>query len=300
MMSVDQAEQLRIVMEDAKTAAECAHSARRNSNCRTIAISSGKGGVGKSSLALNLSLALIRQGAGVVLLDADLGLANIDVMLNTVPRYTLADVINGERKVKDIIVRGPLDLKIIPGGSGLFNLANLDRVRRDMIISQLGDLEQEGNYIIIDTGAGLSRNVLSFIAAAEELILVTTPEPTALTDAYGMLKVLTEKKMRDTSFVVVNTTRNLQQGLRTFDSLNRVAARYLPAMQLSYLGDIRYDPAVSGAVHTFTPFLINRPHSAASIAVNRIAWRIASERVVEPGRKTGVSGFLSRLKNLLW
>jgi flagellar biosynthesis protein FlhG len=298
-MSVDQAEQLRI---DAMTADAAGSSPARkplSGKCRVIAVSSGKGGVGKTSLTLNLGLALIRLGYKVVIIDADLGLANIDVMINATPRYNLADVISGEKKVSDILLRGPLDLKIVPGGSGVFELANLDRGKRQGLIDQLADLESEGDFILIDTAAGLSRNVISFVGAADDLILVTTPEPTALTDAYGMLKVLVEKKLKHKSHVVVNSTRGMQQGCKTFDGLNRVVCKYMPGMKLNFLGDVRYDPVVSSAVHTFSPFVISRPRSPASVSVSRIAWRLASRDNKAEVEKQGVAGFFERLKKIV-
>jgi flagellar biosynthesis protein FlhG len=298
-MSIDQAEQLRIDAMAAGTAGSSAADKPLSGKCRVIAVSSGKGGVGKTSLTLNLGLALIRLGHKVVIIDADLGLANIDVMVNLTPRYNLVDVISGEKRVSDIMLRGPLDLKIIPGGSGVFELANLDRGKRQSLIDQLSDLESEGDYILIDTAAGLSRNVISFVGAADDLILVTTPEPTALTDAYGMLKVLTEKRLKSSSHVVINSTRGMQQGYKTFEGLNRVVSKYLPKMKLNYLGDVRFDPAVSSAVHSFSPFVISRPRSPASVSVNRIAWRIASRDDKTVVEKPGVAGFFERLKKIV-
>lgn len=298
-MSIDQAEQLRIDAMAADSANSSPAGRPRSRKCRVVAVSSGKGGVGKTSLTLNLGLALIRLGYKVVIIDADLGLANIDVMINAIPRYNLADVISGEKKVSDILLRGPLDLKIVPGGSGVFELANLDRGKRQGLIDQLADLENEGDYILIDTAAGLSRNVISFVGAADDLILVTTPEPTALTDAYGMLKVLAEKKLKYSSHIVVNSSRGMQQGFKTFDGLNRVVCKYLPEMKLNYLGDVRYDPAVSSAVHSFSPFVISRPRSPASVSVSRIAWRVASRNNKAAEEKQGVAGFFERLKKIV-
>ncbi len=298
-MSIDQAEQLRIDAMAAGSAGSIPADKPLSGKCRVVAVSSGKGGVGKTSLTLNLGLALIRLGHEVVIIDADLGLANIDVMINVIPRYNLVDVISGEKKVSEIMLRGPLDLKIVPGGSGVFELANIDRGKRQGLIDQLADLESEGDFILIDTAAGLSRNVISFVGAADDLILVTTPEPTALTDAYGMLKVLAEKKLKERSYVVVNSTRGMQQGNKTFDGLNRVVCKYLPEMKLDYLGEVRYDPAVSSAVHSFSPFVISRPRSPASVSVNRIAWRIVSRDGKAVAEKPGVAGFFERLKKIV-
>ncbi len=266
--------------------------------CRVIAVASGKGGVGKTSLVLNLGLSLIHMGYRVVVIDADLGMANIDVMLNTMPAYSLADVVSGEKTLCDIMIRGPLDLKIVPGSSGLFDLANIDHAKRQLLLDQLNGLEAEGDFILVDTAAGISRNVISFIGAADDFILVTTPEPTALTDAYGMLKVLSGRGLKKKSHVVVNSTQTFHQGQRTYSGLERVVRQYLPAMEVNYLGEVRYDQAVSRAVHNFIPFVLSKPRSAASVAVKRIACRLAASGEPEKQDEGGITGFISRLRKL--
>ncbi len=274
----DQAEQLRNEVLTRDLNEQSRDKCSSNDSCKVITISSGKGGVGKTSITLNLGLALTRMGCRVIIIDADLGLANIDIMINALPQYTLADLFNGQKNIRDIIVTGPQDIKIVPGGSGLFDLANLDRSRRQILIDQLADLEKEGDYILIDTAAGISKNVTSFIKAADDCILVTTPEPTALTDAYGMLKVMAENSLKESCYVVVNLTKNISQGNKSYSSLKRVAERYLPGIGLHYLGDVRFDPVVSTAVHSFMPFMLSRPRSSAALAVNRIAWRIVGRQ----------------------
>lgn len=294
----DQAEQLRTAART-KGLEQAAYSNRQLAGqSRVLAVTSGKGGVGKTSLVVNLGLALSRLGYRVVIIDADLGLANIDVMINSVSRYNLTDVINGSKNIRDVIMKGPLDLKIIPGGTGLFDLANLDQARRGVLLDQLSELEDEGDFIIIDTAAGISRQVISFVEAADDFILVTTPEPTAMTDAYSVLKVLSDRGLKDKGKIVVNLTRNLQQGHKIFAGLSRVVQKYLPSMELNYLGDVRHDPAVSNAVHSFVPFVISNPQSAASTAVSRIAWRIASNSEAEQPSRRGIAGFINQLKGL--
>ncbi len=296
MNMADQAEKLRTVAAGKRPEESPERRKPFAGMSRVIAVTSGKGGVGKTSLVVNLGLSLVRNGYRVVLIDADLGLANIDVMINSYPSHNLNDVINGSMKLKEIITRGPLDMKIIPGGSGFYDLANLDRSRRNHLLDQFKELEGEGDYILLDTAAGISRNVIDFVEAADDFILVTTPEPTALTDAYSLLKVIAGRGCRQKSNVVVNLTRNLQQGYRVFSGLKRAVQQYLPELEISYLGDIRYDIAVSSAVHDFSPFVISRPGSPASMAMARIAWRLASnEEAKEPITK-GIVGFINRLK----
>ncbi len=297
-MSSDQAEKLRAdaIARDLQQPPES--NWHKAGKCRVIAVSSGKGGVGKTSMVLNLGLSLINMDYRVVIIDADLGLANIDVMLNTMPRYSLSDVVNGEKSLRDIMINGPLDLKVIPGSSGIYDLANLDQIKRQLLLDQLKTIEEDGDFILIDTAAGISRNVLSFIGAADDFILVTTPEPTALTDAYGMLKVLNEKKLKDKSQVVVNSTRTVQQGYKTFCGLKKAVDQYLPAMAVTYLGEVRYDHAVSSAVHNFSPFVLSKPRSAASTAVKRIAWRLASNNEADQQPEKGLAAFIKRMREL--
>lgn len=292
----DQAEQLRIKSMAVSNRNEAARKAKNNT--RVIAVSSGKGGVGKTSLVLNISLALCRLGAKVVIIDADLGMANIDVLINAAPRYTLTDVVSGCKTLKEVMINGPLGVKIIPGSSGLFSMANLDGAKREILFAQLKNLEEEADYIIIDTAAGISRNVISFIMAADEFILVTTPEPTALTDAYGLLKVLFEQNGQQDINLVINLTQNIQQGQKAFNLLKKTAGQYLPGIELALLGEIRFDPVVRNAVHDYKPYIINKPQSSAAAATNRIAWRIASSGPGQ-GEEKGMAVFINRLKGLI-
>lgn len=292
----DQAEKLRndVMIRDLSEPLRVRNKSK--GNCKVLTVSSGKGGVGKTSLTLNLGLALTRMGCRVIIIDADFGLANIDIMINTLPRYNLGDLFAGRKNIREIMVTGPQNIQIIPGGSGLFDLANLDRARRQILLDQLSDLESDGDYILIDTAAGISRNVTSLIGAADDFILVTTPEPTALTDAYGMLKVIAEQSLKDSCYVVVNLTRDIKEGNKSYHSLKKVSDQYLPGVKLHYLGDVRFDPVVSTAVHNFMPFILSRPRSSASLAVNRIAWRIAGRQSSEKDHDEQInSNFISRL-----
>lgn len=299
MSEQDQASSLRVLVPGPASgfSREEVPAARAVLPCRVIAVSSGKGGVGKTSLTLNLGLALVARGKKVMVFDADLGLANINVLLNKVPAFNLEDVAWGRKTLAEVVISGPRGLRIVPGGSGLFELANLDGSRRERIIDQLAALEEEVDFILIDTAAGLSRNVIGFVAAAGELILVTTPEPTALTDAYGMLKVICGQELKKESWVVVNAVRGVRQGPDTFLSLQRAVERYIPGMELRHLGDIRFDPAVAQAVHSFQPFMVGRPRSAAAAALDRIAWRLVSGEPWREEGKKGLAGFLERLRN---
>lgn len=292
----DQAERLREISKNNDNVA----SANSTGVCRMVAVSSGKGGVGKTNFVVNMALLLAQWNQRVTVIDADLGLANVDVLINAIPKYTLTDVINGTKDLSDIILKGPYDLKVIPGGSGFASMANLDIESRNRLISKLKVLEKENDFILIDTGAGISRNVLSFVGAAEELIIITTPEPTALTDAYGMLKILSENGFVTRASVVVNFARDLAQGQEVFNRLERVLQRYVPNMKVTYLGGIINDPIVKRAVEECRPFVVNFPKSLAAQSVNKIARRfLYQEESGEVVERKGVQGFINRLMRLI-
>ncbi len=294
MMS-DQAERLRQITRQNNTAAN----AGKEKPCRVVTVSSGKGGVGKTNLVVNMGLVLARWNYRVVIIDADLGLANVDVLINAMPRYTLVDVINGTKSIHDVIHTGPYDLMILPGGSGFSSMANLDKDSRDRLIARLRTLENEGDIMFLDTGAGISRNVLSFIGAADEFIIITTPEPTALTDAYGMIKVVFENGYKNEAFVVVNFARHHQQGQEIFSRLSKVTSRYLPGMKLHYLGGITYDPAVAKSVEDCKPFVMSYPKSGAAASIEKISRRFLHQEPDAGEDKGGFKGFLHRFARLI-
>lgn len=267
----------------------------RPGNCRVAAVTSGKGGVGKSCLVLNMALVLARMGSRVAVVDADLGLANLDILINALPRYTLADLLDGNRELNDVLITGPSGLRLVPAGSGLLDLANLDPSRRNRLLERLRPLEHDCDLVLFDTAAGLSHTVLDFVRAADDFIVVTSPEPPALADAYGILKAVTRRGGPRKGYVVVNFVRRPQQGELAFDKLQKVTRRYLPGMETQYLGSIGYDPAVVEAVQGFTPFVLSHPGSAAAKAVTRIARRYYLGEDAPAGRPGGLGSFLARL-----
>ncbi|SMB94086.1 flagellar biosynthesis protein FlhG [Thermanaeromonas toyohensis ToBE] len=259
---------------------------------RVIAVTSGKGGVGKTSIAVNLSLALARRHKQVMLLDADLGLANIDILLGLVPRWDLSQVVRGEKQLKDIIVEGPEGILLIPGGSGVRELADLTIQQQEILLESLREITAGMDFLLVDTSAGISRQVLSFVAAAGEGIVVTTPEPTALTDAYGLIKGLSRLKVK--LHLVVNRATTLRDGREAAERLQAVAERFL-SLKLSFLGVIPEDKAVGLAVREQKPLLIYHPTSAAARAIDEVADRLLGLPVT--GR--GGGGFFQRLYLLL-
>jgi len=260
---------------------------------KTIALTSGKGGVGKSSLAVSISIALARRGASVTLLDADLGLANINVILGIIPKYNLYHVIKGKKKLKDIVIQVPEDIKIIAGASGFHQLANLDPKQRTEFIEALSDLDND-DYMIIDTGAGISQNVLSFVLAADEVIVVTTPEPTAITDAYGIIKSIASQTPDKSIKLIVNRVQSVAEGKRVAQRVINIAGQFLN-IKVENIGFVFDDVYVGKSIRNQKPFIVSYPKSKASACVSIIAERILNREVdMEKG-----SGLASFFRNFL-
>jgi flagellar biosynthesis protein FlhG len=261
---------------------------------RTLAITSGKGGVGKSNLAVNLAVAMSGLGARVCLLDADLGLANADVLCNLTPRLTLEHVVAGRCRLAEAAQAAPGGFRLVAGASGVERLADLDRAQREALLRQLDQLEAVADVILVDTGAGLGANVLAFASAADAVLVVTTPEPTALTDGYAMIKSLSARDPGLPLHVVVNSTRAPEEGEHVFGRLDRVARAFL-GRSLSHAGAIPADPAVSAAVRARLPLVLHAPDSPAAQAVQRLArWLLG----VQDARRRP-EGFFARLAGWL-
>lgn len=259
---------------------------------RTIAITSGKGGVGKTSLSVSLAIALARDKSKVTLLDADLGLANVNVVLGTIPKFNLYHVIKGKKKIQDIIVTVPEGIKILAGAPGYHQLADLDDKVRERFINELEVLKGE-DYLIIDTGAGVSQNVLSFIIAADEIIVVTTPEPTAITDAYGIIKSIAAQSSDSTIRLIVNRVQSVSEARRVAERIINIASQFLN-IKVESLGFIYEDPLVAKSVRHQKPFVTGYPNSKASGCVNVIADKIADREPLNEG-SGGLSGFFKRM-----
>ncbi len=271
--------------------------AAQGKSCRVISITSGKGGVGKTNLAVNLSLVLAQQGLRVVLFDADLGLANVDVLMGIYAKYNLQDFLYERKTLREIMVKGPHNLQIIPGGSGIYQLANLNRRQQERFIRELLEFEKEVDVILIDTSAGLSNNVLRFISAAHELIVVTTPEPTSITDAYSIIKVVSNYKLHSKIGLVVNRVKSEREAREVVDKIDRVAKRYLQ-IKLDYLGEILDDLQVVQAVKTQKPFVLSCPSCKAAESVRRLALSLTEASPKEEAKR-GLSGFLNKMIKLL-
>lgn len=258
---------------------------------RAIAICSGKGGVGKSNLAVNLAIRLSQLGKKVCLLDADLGLANADVLCNLSPRLTLEHVVAGRCKLLDVAMLAPGGVRLIPGGSGVAKLANLDAPRRDNLLRQLAVIDRVADYIVIDTGAGLNSNVLGFAASAHRVIVTTTPEPTSITDAYGMIKSLAKDIVKLEVEILVNMATSEDEAREVHGRISRVCRTFLHITP-QWGGWIPFDPVVKEAVRMRMPFVLSAPDSHATRAMKVIAHRIAGMEIAED--EVG-PGFFARL-----
>ncbi len=225
----------------------CAARSKREMPARVIAVTSGKGGVGKTNIVANLGYTFARMGKKVLILDADLGLGNLDVLLGLAPKYNLSHVIMGEKSVSDIIVEGPGDMLILPASSGIQELTQLTPQQKVEILSELDGMIDSVDVLLIDTAAGISSNVMDFSVTAQEIIVVVSPEPTAITDAYALMKVLSLKYAEKSCKVIVNLAGTAQQGREVFRQLNLVADRFLD-MTVDYIGSVLFDANVTQGV----------------------------------------------------
>ena len=237
-------------------------------DARIVAVSSGKGGVGKTNFTVNLAIALSKMGHSVTIIDADLGLANIDILLGLVPRYTLTHVLKQEKTLSEILVEGPNGIKIISGGSGVMDMVNLSPIELNRLIDSLEHLNNESDYILIDTGAGLNHSVISFIQASQELVVVVTSDPTSITDAYALIKNIS--KLDVSIKVVVNRIESNKEGHDVFEKINTATTKFLK-LELESIGYIYEDQNVKKSVKKQIPFLVGFPNSLASRGVELIA-----------------------------
>ncbi len=260
------------------------------SRASVIAITSGKGGVGKSNIAVNLAIKLASAGKEVVLLDADLGLANADVLCNIDLPANLSHVIARKRELSDVMVKAPGGFHLIGGASGLARMADLTDHDRQRLVLALAELEQRADIILIDTGAGISPNVLSFTRAADHVLVVTTPEPTAITDAYAVIKVISRDNAERRISLLVNQTRSIGEARVVHDRISKVAKQFLGVPVLD-AGHMPADEQVAMAVRRRTPVVIGAPRCAASFAVSQLAMRL--EQGV--GHQLDTGGFFHRM-----
>ncbi len=240
---------------------------------RVVAVTSGKGGVGKTNIAVNLGVALARQGRHTALLDADMGLANVDILLGLQPRFNLSHVIAGDKRLDEILVAGPEGLRIVPAASGIQQMAELSPVEQAGLIRAFSELRLPLEVLLVDTAAGISTTVVNFARACQEIVVVVCDEPTSLTDAYAFIKLLYRDYGLYQFQVLCNQVRSAEQGRQLFEKLYRVTDRYLD-VALRYLGAVPYDDAVRKAVQQQRPFVTAFPGSSAARAIQELARKI--------------------------
>ncbi|MEM8781705.1 MAG: P-loop NTPase [Planctomycetota bacterium] len=268
---------------------------------RSIAVTSGKGGVGKTTTSVNLAVQLARMGRRVVLLDADLGTANVDVMCNLTPTGTIADVAAGRLTFSDIALPAPGGFRVVPGCSGLANLAALGRSQLDRLAAQMSRLESEADVMLIDTGAGVGPAVHAFCAAAERMLVVTTPEPTAITDAYALIKTIHQPDTRSTSaamaipetHLLVNQARDAAEADQVYERVANVCRHFL-SMTPRSAGHIVLDPKVQRAVRRRKPFTLDAPNALAAKGLHQLAHRLDREATDANSDQEGLLARMSR------
>lgn len=240
------------------------------------AITSGKGGVGKTAVTANLAYSLAKMGKRVLILDADLGLANIDVVFGLTPVYNLNHFFSGEQDLDSILVEGPLGIRILPAGSGIQNFVRLDSHQKMRLLDGLDSMHSSFDYVLIDTEAGISENVTYFNTAAQEILVVTTPEPTAITDAYALMKLLSTKYHEKHFNLVVNQIQNEDEALDVFRKLTMVSNRYLD-ISIDYLGSVPEDRQMIDSIRKQRVIIDLYPNSKITAAFQQIAGRICME-----------------------
>ena len=264
---------------------------------RSLAVTSGKGGVGKTSVATNLALAFAGRGKKVLLVDGDLALANVDLLFGVVPHLTLGDVVNGSATLEEILIETRDGVRILPAGSGVAELADLDDFRRERLFRELASIEDGCDLLILDTGSGIGRQAMSLARAADQIIVVTTPEPTAFSDAYATLKVLHSGRLRGRPGVLVNMTGSAEEGRETERRIRMVAERFLD-IRVHYYGHVPFDTAVGQAVRRQEPLLKAYPQSPAAASLGQLAHRLLHEPVTPEPEQAVPDGFFQKVANL--
>ncbi|EQA36983.1 putative flagellar biosynthesis protein FlhG [Leptospira inadai serovar Lyme str. 10] len=290
---MDQATQLRKLTEG-NTSLKLVSSTKPMT--KIIAIASGKGGVGKSTISVNLAISMAKAGQRVLVFDGDLGLANVNVILGIIPKYNLYHVVKGHKSLKDIIIQAPEGVDIIAGASGYSQLANLNDTQRNNLIKGFADLESY-DYMIIDTGAGISSNVIGLTLPADDVIVVTTPEPTAITDSYGLIKAIVSQSRDKNLKMVVNRVRSAIEGKKVADRVIDISGQFLE-VRVENLGFIFQDDEVEKSIREQKPYIIHSPKSKAAACLNRITYSLLNQEM-DSQEDSGIGGFFKKFFNFV-
>lgn len=287
---MDQAEQLRRIIKGSAPP--------KRPLARVITVTSGKGGVGKSNTAINLAIQFRKMEQRVIILDADFGLANIEIMFGAVPKHNLCDFIYQGKSIKDIITWGPMEVGFISGGSGIAGMSNLDKDHLSTIIGDLAELDEMADTIIVDTGAGIADAVLEFLVASGEILLVTTPEPTSITDSYSLLKALSRHPRYSPETtqirVLANKVTGESEAQALYMKLQTVVERYLK-VPISYLGMIPQDPQLARAVMQQMPVSLENPKARSAMAYEAVAAKLMNREVDQNVKRRGMAAFFSHI-----
>lgn len=261
---------------------------------RVIAVTSGKGGVGKTTLTINLAIAMANQGKRVFIIDADLGTANVDILLRLTAKYNLTHLLSGDKNLLEIAVPAPGNIAVIPGGSGLQELTNMGESQFISIINSFNQLDGLADIILLDTGAGISKDVSNFLLAADEIIIVTTPEPHAITDAYAITKVMNRLGSQAKQMLIVNRAENQPEADIVANKLSSVVSQYLQRT-LDYIGYVQEDPLIRRSLKQQNPLLLLSPQSQPAKNIEAIAARLLNKPVNNPA---GITGFVTKMFSL--
>ncbi len=268
-------------------------------NKRVITVASGKGGVGKTNFSVNISLALKKLNKKVMILDADVGMANIDVVCGLTPKYNMGDVIYGSKRLDEVILDNFEGIKIVPGVSGVTNLADLNPSQQQFFFEELSRYEDtdDSEIVIIDIGAGMSASVMNFMLAGNENIIIVTPEPTSIMDAYALIKTLLNKNPNADLNMVVNMVRNPKEAMEVYNAMKRIIIKFLGS-NIHYLGHIVTDKVVSKAVRRQQPFFLAYPDSQAGTCIYQIAHSLIKKPYPDI-RTDSIKGFFKRMSSFV-
>lgn len=287
----DQAQSLRDLVKNANVS----NSQFFENGSKVFTITSGKGGVGKTNITVNLAIALKRLGIKVLIIDADLGLSNVEVLFGTSAESTVKDLLEGKKRIEAIVQEGPFGINFISGGSGIVDLADIDESKLMRLVQSIEVINRHFEIVLIDTGAGISKNVLEFVLMSDEVIVVTTPEPTAITDAYAIIKAVISKGFTNKIHILVNRANSKKEADEIFSRLSGVIKRFLNR-DVEYIGYIENNDLVSKSVIKQVPFIISFEKSDVSRQIEEIAKKVVLKQKDNlKDRPTGLAKFISNI-----